>query len=99
MKLAREIWRADDIHGYLSTDKNGGWLTLAVAAKSLGVTNHVIRRLIEDKIQPAEQLVPRAPDQIRAEDLDKQAVIEAMKRRKGPHRDIEERARPTFSDS
>ena len=53
------------IHGYRSAEKNGEWLTMSEAAAKLGVTNHRIRRLIKDRVLPAEQVVPRAPYQIR----------------------------------
>ena len=54
------------IHAYRSAEKNGEWLTMAEAATALGVTNHVIRRLIKDRVLAAEQVVPGAPYQIRA---------------------------------
>lgn len=92
------IRRVNDVHGYLSAEKNGAWLTMTEAAKSLGVTNHVIRRLIKDKVLPAEQLVPRAPYQIRAEDLDTEALSDALKQRRGPRRDIDKDTLPMFSD-
>jgi hypothetical protein len=34
---------------------------MSEAATALGVTAHVIRRLIQDKLLPAEQVVPGAP--------------------------------------
>ncbi len=45
------------------------------AAAKLGVTNHRIRHSIKDGLLPAEQVVPRAPYQIRASDLLDQKVI------------------------
>ena len=56
------------------------------AAKELGVTNHVIRRLIKDGELPAEQLVPRAPYQIKVVDLHSEKVANALARSKGPCR-------------
>lgn len=44
-----------DIHAYKSADKDGEWLTMSEAAKELGVTHYMIRRLINDRIVPAEQ--------------------------------------------
>jgi excisionase family DNA binding protein len=41
---------------------------MSEAAKLLGVTNHAIRRLINERILPAQQVVPDAPYQIRASD-------------------------------
>ena len=58
-----------------SAKKNGEWLTMTDAAKSLGVTNHAIRRAIKDGILPAEQVVPDAPYQIRASDLREQRYV------------------------
>ena len=50
---------------YRSAEKNGEWLTMSEAATRLGVTNHVIRRLIKNRVLSAEQVVPGAPYQIR----------------------------------
>jgi len=70
--------RVRGIHAYQSAQKNGEWLTMSEAAKLLGVTNHVIRRLIKDRILPAEQVMPDAPWQIRASDLHTEAVGAAL---------------------
>ena len=56
------------------------------AAKELGVTNHVIRRLIKDGILPANRLVEGAPYQIRVEDLHSEPVQFAIKRKGRPCR-------------
>src|SRR5262245_10228271 len=63
------VRRVRGIHAYRSAEKDGAWLTMTEAAKALGVTNHRIRRLIETGVLPAEQVVPGAPYQIRAGDL------------------------------
>jgi excisionase family DNA binding protein len=42
---------------------------MSEAAKALGVTNHLIRRLIARGVLHAVQVVPRAPYQIRADEL------------------------------
>ena len=78
--------RKRGIDGYLSADKHGDWRTMSEAAKELGVTNHVIRRLIKDGELPAEQLVPRAPYQIKVVDLHSEKVANALARQKGPCR-------------
>ena len=52
------------IHAYRSAEKNSEWLTMSEAAKLVGVTNHIIRRLIKERILPAQQVVPDAPYQI-----------------------------------
>jgi len=74
------------IGAYLSADKSGDWRTMTEAAKELGVTNHVIRRLIEDGVLPARQIIPRAPWQIRAEDLQSEEVSNALLQRERPRR-------------
>jgi hypothetical protein len=57
------IRKVHGMHAYRSAEKNGAWLTMSEAAAKLGVTNHVIRRLIKARILVAEQVVPGAiPD-------------------------------------
>jgi excisionase family DNA binding protein len=73
-KRVGSIRRVNDIHGYLSADKEGQWRTMTEAAKELGVTNHVIRRLIKNGILPANQVTDGAPYQILAEDLHAERV-------------------------
>ena len=63
---------------YQSAEKNGEWLTMSEAATTLGVSRHRIRRLIKDAVLPAEQVVPGAPYQIRASDLQHDRVIAAI---------------------
>lgn len=75
------------IHAYRSAEKNGEWLTMSEAAKQLGVTNHVIRRIIKDQILAAEQVVPDAPYQIRSSDLQTEEVASAIARKHRPCRD------------
>lgn len=77
-KRVGSIRRVNDIHGYLSADKEGQWRTMTEAAKELGVTNHVIRRLIKDGILPANQVVDGAPYQIQAEDLHSEQIRNAL---------------------
>ncbi len=76
----------NDIRAYRSAHKDGEWLTMSEAAAKLGVNNHRIRRLIKDGLLPAEQVVPRAPYQIRASDLLDQKVIDAAARTDRPCR-------------
>src|SRR3954449_173791 len=40
------IRKVHGLHAYRSAEKDGAWLTMTEAATKLGVTNHVIRRLI-----------------------------------------------------
>jgi len=80
------VRRENGIHAYRSAEKNGEWLTLSEAAKLVGVTNHVIRRLIKERILHAEQVVPDAPYQIRASDMQSEAVTAAIARKHRPCR-------------
>jgi excisionase family DNA binding protein len=69
------------------------------AAKALGVTNHVIRRLIKEGDLPAEQVVQGAPYQIRAQDLEREQVVAALARKGGPCRDKRQDKLPIISDT
>src|ERR1700692_494364 len=80
------IRRVRDIHAYRSAEKNGEWLTMFEAAKLLGVASHAIRRLTKDGVLPAEQVMPDAPWQIRASDLNSEAVVIALTRKHRPCR-------------
>lgn len=74
--------KTHDIPAYASARKDGDWMTMRDAAKALGVSNHVIYRLIEAKLLPARQVMPDAPWQIRAEDLRTPAVRSAIANRR-----------------
>lgn len=76
----------NDIRAYRSAHKDGEWLTMSEAAAKLGVNNHRIRRLIKEGLLRAEQVVPRAPYQIRASDLLDQTVIDGAARTDRPCR-------------
>jgi excisionase family DNA binding protein len=84
-KRVGSLRRVHDIHAYRSADKNGEWLTMSEAAAELGVTNHVIRRLIHDRILAAEQVIPGAPYQIKASDLRDDRVAAALLPRSRPY--------------
>jgi excisionase family DNA binding protein len=84
------------MHAYRSAEKDGAWLTMSEAAAKLGVTNHAVRRLIKDRILPAEQVVRGAPYQIRASDLDEDRVAEAVRRKGRPCRIDDENQMPMF---
>lgn len=72
---------------------------MSEAAAKLGVNNHRIRRLIKEGLLRAEQVVPRAPYQIRASDLLDQRVIEAIGRTHGPCRAVDENQISMFSST
>lgn len=79
--------RKAGIRGYESAIKDGRCLTLHEAAQQLGVSSHVIRKLITDGLLPAHQVVADAPWQIQSTDLQLPAVHEALRnRRAGPTR-------------
>ncbi len=56
------------------------------AAKELGATNHVIRKLIKDGFLPANQVVGGAPYQIQKTDLHSDNVKAALSRKGRPCR-------------
>lgn len=89
----------NDIRAYRSAHKDGQWLTMSEAAAKLGVNNHRIRRLIKQGILYAEQVVPRAPYQIRASDLLDPRVIEAAARTLGPCQAVGENQMSMFSST
>jgi excisionase family DNA binding protein len=74
------------IHAYRPAEKNGEWLTMSEAAELLGVSHHVIRRLIRERILRAQQVVPGAPHQIRTSDLQSETVAAALARKNRPCR-------------
>ncbi|PDT43745.1 recombinase [Sinorhizobium fredii] len=80
------IRRVQGIHAFRPAEKDGQWLTMKEAAKCLNVTSHVIRRLIVDRVLPAEQVVPGAPWQIEACQIQSEDVIKAIHETKGPYR-------------
>lgn len=98
-KRVSSIRRVNGIDAYFSADKDGEWCTMSEAARELGETNHVIRRLITDQILPARQVVPGAPYQIRRSDLQSDAVQAAQRRKRSPCRAEPENQLPMFPDS
>lgn len=93
------VRRVRGIHAYRSAEKDGAWLTMTEAAKALGVTNHRIRRLIKTGVLPAEQVVPGAPYQIRADDLNSAQVQSAVARNGRPCRIADTDTLPMFTDT
>jgi len=98
-KRVSSVRRVRNIHAYLSAEKGGEWLTMLEAARSLGVTNHTIRRLIKTNILPAIQVVPGAPYQIRTSDLTADAVKAAIARKGRPCRPVDQDTLPMFTDT
>ena len=93
------VRRVRGIHAYQSAEKDGEWLTMREAAKAVGVTHHVIRRLITTGVLPAVQVVPGAPYQIRAEDLASPTVKAAIARKGRPCRVDNGNTLPMFTDT
>lgn len=60
------------------------------AAANLGITHHRIRKLVHDGTIKTEQVMPGAPHQIRAADLQDPAIIDAIKARTPPRRAVSE---------
>lgn len=90
----RSVRQLNGFVGYESRIKDGHVLTMSEAAELLGVTNHVVRKLIHRGILPAMQTIKDAPWQIKAEDLETDEVREAARtrrrHRRGPCRDPED---------
>jgi excisionase family DNA binding protein len=95
-KRVGSLRRVHDIHAYRSAEKNGEWLTMREAAEELGVTSHVIRRLIQSQGLAAEQVVPGAPFQIRMSDLKGEQVATAIQRKPSPGRASAQTELPIF---
>jgi excisionase family DNA binding protein len=91
------VRRVRGIYAYRSAEKDGEWLTMTEAAKALGVTNHTIRRLIKTGILPAVQVVPGAPNQIRAEDLASESIKTAVAPKGRPCRSVDVDTLPMFT--
>ena len=90
------VRRVRGIHAYRSAEKDGEWLTMSEAAKALGVTNHLIRRLIAKGVLHAVQVVPRAPYQIRADELASPTIKAAVARKGRPCRVDDANTLPMF---
>jgi DNA invertase Pin-like site-specific DNA recombinase len=98
-KRVGDVRRVHGIHGYLSADKNGEWLTLRDAATKLGVSHHQVRKLIKAGVFSSEQIMAGAPHQIRAADLESEQVIAALKRKGRPCRVDPENQISMFSNT
>ena len=88
--------RVRGIHGYRSAEKDGEWLTLSDAAAKLGVSHHQIRKLIKAGVLKSEQIMPDAPHQIPAADLETERVTVALKQKGRPCRVDSERQTSMF---
>ena len=93
------IRRVNGISGYLPAEKNGEWLTLRDAAAHLSVSHHQVRKLIKAGILASGQIMPDAPHQIHAADLDSERVAVALARKGRPCRAAAEKQISMFSDT
>ena len=93
------IRRVNGISGYLPAEKNGEWLTLRDAAAHLSVSHHQVRKLIKAGILASGQIMPDAPHQIHAADLDSERVAVALARKGRPCRAAAEKQMSMFSDT
>lgn len=93
------IRRVNGIHGYLSAGNDGEWLTLRDAAARLGVSQHQVRKLIKAGILASGQILPDAPHQIRAADLDSGQVTAALARKGRPCRAADEKQMSMFPNT
>lgn len=84
-KRVSSIRRVNGIHAHFPAYKDGIWCTMLEAAKELGVTSHVIRRLIKMGELSARQVVPGAPWQIKVADLHTENVAHALANRRRRH--------------
>lgn len=82
----RSLRAIQNIRAYRCAESDGQWLTLTEAAKQRGVSHHAIRRLIKEGLLAAEQVVPGAPYQIRASDLQDEAISRSLARTNRPRR-------------
>jgi len=98
-KRVGDVRRVHGIRGYPSADKNGEWLTLRDAAAKLGVSHHQVRKLVKAGVCSTEQIMPGAPHQIRAADLESEQVIAALKRKGRPCRVDPENQISMFSNT
>jgi DNA invertase Pin-like site-specific DNA recombinase len=98
-KRVGDVRRVHGIHGYLAADRSGEWLTLRDAATKLGVSHHQVRKLVKAGIFSSEQIMPGAPHQIRAVDLESEQVIAALKRKGRPCRVNPENQISMFSNT
>jgi len=91
--------RVRGIHAYKPAEGDGQWLTMSQAAAKLAVTHHRIRSLIKQGLLSAEQVVPRAPYQIRAAALADPRVLDAMSRTSRPCRGENDKQISMFSST
>jgi hypothetical protein len=107
---AGNSWNAQRVYGArrqqglpsAASNPENQMLTLQQAVERSGVSEMSIRRMIEQKVLPATQVVPCAPWEISLDALNSPAVqkaIESIRKRKGPSTPLDENSDPLFSES
>lgn len=82
----RSLRHTHKIHAYKSI-VGDEWVTMSGAARRLQVSHHQIRRLIQEGLLAAEQVVPGAPYQIKVTDLERPLITRTLASRgRGPRR-------------
>jgi hypothetical protein len=106
---AGNTWSTQRVHGlrrYHELPNNSQTdmdvMTLEEAAHRLGISSTSVRRMIDEKLIPAKQVVPCAPWEIPAKALENSAVLHAAKdirnRTRGPQIRNGQQEGPLFSD-
>ena len=97
----RSLRSYHELPAYDPSQNAAGVVTLEQAANRLGIAVNTVRRLIEEKVLPASQVVPCAPWQISVEALGSegvsQAVTDIKNRVRRPQSANVETERPLFS--
>lgn len=80
---ARSYWK---LPVYDPNNRAGSMLTMDQAAKRLGISTRTMRRLVEEKIVPARQVIATAPWEILEADLSSAKVVEEVRKIKSGRR-------------
>ena len=83
----------------MSTGQGKTWTAHRVGSLRRVLSRHRIRRVIKEGVLRADQVVPGAPHQIRAADLQSQAVLKAVRRTGPPCRDASGDQLPMFTNT
>lgn len=79
-----KTWRLHSVHNaryhhrLTNYRKQAAWVTIERAASELGVSHTVVRRLVDEKILPATQIVPSTPWIIDRKSLELAAVVTSV---------------------
>lgn len=93
-------WKAHHVadlrrqHAIASPERADGWLTLGQAAAALGTSTVTVRRLIDRRILPAQQVIAHAPWFIAPDSVRLPQVIAAVRKLQQEGRRLRPRATP-----